>query len=208
MNRFFSAKGMALVLLVAVMSLLLAACAGADGSSGAQGPKGDQGDQGQQGGQGDTGRDGPTGRNGADGGDGKNGKAGADGKDGKNGTNGKAGSNGSNGSNGADGRPGAPGPQGEAGWSNIDLASMSATADSAISITAYLTGWSDGEVVSVQLVSPDGSTADLEGATTPGSGVSTVTLTHAGVAAGVYSVEATGSSGGKASAALVVSAGK
>ena len=68
MNRFFSAKGMALVLLVAIMSLLLAACSdGADGAPGAQGPKGDQGDQGQQGDRGDTGRDGPTGRNGADG---------------------------------------------------------------------------------------------------------------------------------------------
>ena len=89
-----------------------------------------------------------------------------------------------------------------------DLASMSATADSALSITAYLTGWEASEVVTIQLVSPDGSSADLEGATAPDSGVATVTLTHAGVAAGVYSIEATGSSGGKASAALVVSAGK
>ena len=203
MNRFFSAKGMALVLLVAIMSLLLAACSdGADGAAGAQGPKGDQGDQGQQGDRGDTGRDGPTGRNGADGKDGKNGKAGADGKDGSAGKAGKAGKDGS------DGRPGAPGPQGETGHSNIDLASMSATADSALSITAYLTGWEASEVVTIQLVSPDGSSADLEGATAPDSGVATVTLTHAGVAAGVYSIEATGSSGGKASAALVVSAGK
>jgi hypothetical protein len=190
MNRFFSAKGMALVLLVAVMSLLLAACAGADGSSGAQGPKGDQGDQGQQGDRGDTGRDGPTGRNGADGGDGGDGGDGSDGKDGE------------------DGRPGDPGPTGEPGWSNIDLSSMNVTANSAISITAYLTGWEPNEVVSIELVFPDGSTANLEGATVPSSGNASVSLTHAGGAAGVYSIEATGNSGGKASAALVVGAGK
>jgi hypothetical protein len=59
MNRFFSAKNMALLLVVTTMAMLLAAC------SGDVGPKGDKGDPGAQGVAGEVGPRGPAGATGA-----------------------------------------------------------------------------------------------------------------------------------------------
>jgi hypothetical protein len=69
MNRFFTAKNMALILVVTIMAMLLAACAGDQGPKGDKGDPGAQGEQGEQGPQGvkgdkgdkgDQGEPGPT----------------------------------------------------------------------------------------------------------------------------------------------------
>ena len=88
MNRFLRAKPIALVLLLAIMSMLVAACAGDEGPAGAQGDTGSAGAAGEAGPQGPAGDAGSAGSAGA------------------------AGSTGAAGSDGPAGPPGPPGPGG------------------------------------------------------------------------------------------------
>ena len=85
---------------------------------------------------------------------------------------------------------------------------MSVAADAALNLTAYATGWEAGEQVDIELIFPDGTPLPWVSGTASSAGVASMTLTHAGLAAGVYSVQATGDKGGKASAALVSAAPK
>ena len=191
MNRFFTAKHMALILLLMVMSLLAAACSGNDGARGPAGPAGSGGAAGP---------------------------AGADGSDGAAGLRGAAGSNGSAGSAGADGAAGGPGPSGPPGnpgvrgpsgadgestTAGVSLSSQGVSAGGAVDVAAYLTGFASGESITVTLMFPDGSSSAVGTATAGSSGIASVSVTSSGLDAGVYGVVAEGNLGGKASAALV-----
>ena len=95
MNRFFRAKPIALVLLFAIMSMLVAACAGDDGPAGAKGDSGTAGAAGEAGPQGQAGDTGPAGAAGS------------------------AGSAGRAGSAGPTGAPGPPGPGGSGSTAGV-----------------------------------------------------------------------------------------
>lgn len=176
MNRF-SLKSMSLVLLVTIFSLLLAACSGADGI------------------------DGTNGQDGADGAAGAQGPAGADGADGSNGADG---SDGAPGAPGAPGIPGVPGVDGDSSTAGVELVRNNFAADLPVSTTAALTGFEEGEQVAVELLAGDGSSTSLGSATANAGGMASVDVRHDGLAAGMYSIEAVGDGGGKASAALFV----
>ena len=158
MNRFFSSKGIALIVLVTILSMLVA-CRGSDGSAGPAGPAG------------------------------KDGAAGAAGADGK---------------AGLPGAPGSPGAAGDTTHSNISVSPNNVADNVAISATATLTGFGSGETVDVTLVFGDGTSVAWGSGTASAGGIATVALAHDGLAAGTYAVHATGSNGGKASAALTV----
>ena len=189
MNRLFTGKRTALFLLLTITALLAAACsgdAGDRGPAGAAGPAGADGAPGAAGAAGDRGPTGPTGPAGA---------AGA------------AGSAGADGAAGAVGKPGDPGPRGVAGESThaaVALSAWTVEANAAVDITAYLTGFDADETIFVDIQFPaDGGTLALGRVTTDASGTATFNVTHAGLAAGLHAVLATGGKGGKDSAALV-----
>ncbi len=179
MNRFFSSKGIALIVLVTILSLLVA-CSGADGSAGPAGP---------------AGKDGAPGAAGAAGPVGPAGAAGPAGPAGKDGADGKA---------GIPGAPGAPGAAGDSTHSGISVSPNNVADNVAIAATATLTGFGSGETVDVSLVFSDGTSVAWGSATASAGGIATVALTHTGLASGTYAVHATGSAGGKASTALTV----
>ena len=204
MNRFFTTQRMALILLLTVVSLLAAACSGADGApgnDGQQGPPGAAGPAGEQGAQGTAGQRGPAGSDGSDG------AAGAKGDTGARGPTGPTGPTGADGADGATGATGATGPagsDGESTHSNVQLSSTYVEPNVALTIVAYLTGWADGEGVSLSLVSgEDGSTTAWGSGAADATGMAMVELTHDGLGSGFYSVLATGTGGGKASDVLV-----
>ena len=179
MNRF-SLKSMSLVLLVAIFGLLLAACTGPDGAAGA---KGDAGPVGPAGPQGPAGPAGPAGADGADGADGENGAPGAP---------------------GAPGIPGVPGVDGDSSTAGVMLVRNNFAADLPVSTTAALTGFEEGEQIAVELIAEDGSSTSLGSATANAGGMGSADVRHDGLAAGMYSIEAVGDGGGKASTALFV----
>ena len=72
--------------------------------------------------------------------------------------------------------------------------------------TAIGTGWSDGESVSVELVSPDGSSSMVGTATAASSGIWQLPISTGSLSNGVYAVVGSGDKGGNGSAALVVGA--
>ena len=204
MNRFFTTQRMALILLLTVVSLLAAACSGADGApgnDGQQGPPGAAGPAGEQGAQGTAGQRGPAGSDGSDG------AAGAKGDTGARGPTGPTGPTGADGADGATGATGATGPagsDGESTHSNVQLSSTYVEPNVALTIVAYLTGWADGEGVSLSLVSgEDGSTTAWGSGAADATGMAMIELTHDGLGSGFYSVLATGTGGGKASDVLV-----
>lgn len=179
MNRF-SLKSMSLVLFLAIFGLLLASCAGAEGPAGPQGPAGPGGAAGPQG---------PAGPAGAAGGDGADGNDGADGAPG---------------APGAPGIPGVPGVNGDSSHGNVFLVRVNFAADLSISTTAILTGFSSGADVAVVLKADDGSESTIGMATASAGGIASIDVRHDGLATGTYSVEATGSGGGKASYPIIV----
>ena len=175
MNRFFSSKGIALIVLVTILSLLVAC--GADGSTGPAV---------------DCVKDGALGAGGAAGAAGAAGPAGPAGPAGKDG---KA---------GVPGAPGAPGAAGDTTHSGISVSPNNVADNVAITATATLTGFGSGETVDVTLVFSDGTSVAWGSATASAGGIATVALTHTGLASGIYAVHATGNDGGKASTALTV----
>ena len=207
MNRFFTTQRMALILLLTVVSLLAAACSGADGApgnDGQQGPPGAAGPAGEQGAQGTAGPRGPAGSDGADGAAGAKGDTGARGPTGPTGPTGADGADGADGATGATGATGPAGSDGESTHSNVQLSSTYVEPNVALTIVAYLTGWADGEGVSLSLVSgEDGSTTAWGSGAADATGMAMVELTHDGLGSGFYSVLATGTGGGKASDVLV-----
>ena len=204
MNRFFTTQRMALILLLTVVSLLAAACSGADGApgnDGQQGPPGAAGPAGEQGAQGTAGPRGPAGSDGSDGAAGAKGDTGARGPTGPTGPTGRTGADGATGATGATGPAGS---DGESTHSNVQLSSTYVEPNVALTIVAYLTGWADGEGVSLSLVSgEDGSTTAWGSGAADATGMAMVELTHDGLGSGFYSVLATGAGGGKASDVLV-----
>ena len=178
MNRF-SLKSMSLVLLLAIFGLMLAAC-------GSEGPAGPQGSAG------------PTGGDGAQGPAGSAGAGGAAGEDGEDG------SDGAPGAPGAPGIPGVPGVDGDSSTAGVALVRNNFAADLPVSTTAALTGFEEGEQVAVELIAEDGSSTSLGSATANAGGMASVDVRHDGLAAGMYSIEAVGDGGGKASTALFV----
>lgn len=179
MNRF-SLKSMSLVLFLAIFGLLLASCAGAEGPAGPQGPAGPAG---AAGGQGPAGPAGPAGADGADGNDGADGAPGAP---------------------GAPGIPGVPGVDGDSSTAGVTLVRVNFAADLPIAEMVYLSGFGAGENVDVHLVAGDGSRSSLGMATANDGGMGSVDLRHDGLGEGMYSVEAIGDGGGKASAVFFV----
>ena len=105
------------------------------------------------------------------------------------------------------GKPGDPGPRGVTGESThaaVALSAWTVAANAAVDITAYLTGFDADETIFVDLQFPtDGTTLALGRVTTDASGTATFNVTHAGLAAGLHAVLATGGKGGKGSAALI-----
>ena len=176
MNRF-SLKSMSLVLLVAIFGLLLVACSGPEGPAGPAGAAGAAGAAGPEG---------PAGADGADG------AAGADGADG------------APGAPGAPGIPGVPGVDGDSSTAGVTLVRNNFAANLPVSTTAALTGFEPDESVSVTLMAGDGTSTTMGSATADAGGMASVDIRHDGLAAGMYSVEAVGDGGGKASDALFV----
>ncbi len=176
MNRF-SLKSMSLVLLVAIFGLVLAACEGPAGPAGSTGAAGAAGPAGPQG---------PAGAAGGDGADG------ADGSDG------------APGAPGAPGIPGVPGVDGDSSTAGVTLVRNTFSADLPVSTTAALTGFEPDESIAVTLMAGDGSSTSLGSATADAGGMGSVDVRHDGLAAGMYSIEAVGDGGGKASTALFV----
>lgn len=78
------------------------------------------------------------------------------------------------------------------------------SADLPVSTTAALTGFEPDESVAVTLMAGDGSSTSLGSATADAGGMGSVDVRHDGLAAGMYSIEAVGDGGGKASTALFV----
>jgi hypothetical protein len=78
------------------------------------------------------------------------------------------------------------------------------SADLPVSTAAALTGFEPDESISVTLMAEDGSSTSLVSATANAGGMGSVDVRHDGLAAGMYSIEAVGDAGGKASAALFV----
>ena len=111
---------------------------------------------------------------------------------------------GADGATGATGATGPAGSDGESTHSNVQLSSTYVEPNVALTIVAYLTGWADGEGVSLSLVSgEDGSTTAWGSGAADATGMAMVELTHDGLGSGFYSVLATGAGGGKASDVLV-----
>lgn len=177
MTKLLRSRGLVLLTLASALLLVVAACSGGDGLQGESGPQGEQGPEGEQG---------PQGEQGA------RGEAGVPGPP------------------GVPGQPGQPGPEGPAGqgestWSAITLADFTHFTRTPIATSAYLTGWEASEEITVVLVSPDATEQDVATATADASGAATVPIIEAELTAGLYTVQATGDQGGKASAPLLVS---
>jgi len=190
MNRFFTAKHMALILLVTIMSMLLAACTGDAGAVGNTGPAGAPGAGGAEG---PAGPQGPAGARGKAG-SGDDGKAGADGADGK------AGARGATGGKGATGAPGQPGADGESTTAGVTVSPNSVAAGTASDVSVWLTGFGATESITVTLTAPDGSTSDQTA--TAANGIASVSISPTLLSKGLHSVSATGGAGSRASAAL------
>jgi hypothetical protein len=193
MNRFFTAKHMALILLVTIMSMLLAACAGDAGAVGNTGPAGAPGAGGAEG---PAGPQGPAGARGKAG-SGDDGKAGADGASGASGARGASGATGAKGGTGA---PGQPGADGESTTAGVTVSPNSIAAGSAADVSVWLTGFGATESITVTLTAPDGSTSDQTA--TAANGIASVSISPTLLSKGLHSVSATGSAGSRASAAL------
>jgi collagen type VII alpha len=187
------------------VSLLAAACSGEDGLKGDPGAKGDTGATGPAGADGATGPTGSSGSNGSDGGDGSDGSNGSNGSAGAAGATGATGATGGTGGTGAPGSPGPSGVDGDSTHANIALSSMQVEPDTAVDLTGYLTGFESGETIVINLIDSDGGATLWGDGTAGASGAMMAELTHAGLDAGLYSVEVTGGDGGKASTALVSS---
>lgn len=176
MNRFFTAKRMALILTLTIMSLLVAACAGdagLDGATGPAGPAGADGAAGPAGPQGPTGPAGPAGADGADGAPGARGPAG----------------------------PAGPfGADGESTTAGVTLSSNSVAQGTAADISVWLTGFTPTESITVTVTAPDGSTT--VSTATAVNGLATVMISPTALGKGLHGVSAEGSGGSKASAAL------
>jgi hypothetical protein len=178
-----------MVMLLTVVLLLVAACSGDPGAVGPDGP---------------AGTDGTAGAAGVDGSNGSNGEDGDDGEPGLPGPPGPPGGNGVAGPPGPPGAPGEPGPQGDALWAGITLSENTLTTVDVLFLDAYLTGFDIAETVTVELINPDGSATGMGSVDASSAGIATIKITGSTLAAGVYAVQATGSSGGKASTALIV----
>jgi hypothetical protein len=91
---------------------------------------------------------------------------------------------------------------GDTTFAGVSILSAGVSAGSALDVTVYLTGFADGESITVTLIFPDGSGVDIGTATGSSAGIAEVTLTQT-LAAGVYAIEAEGNRGGLASTVLV-----
>ena len=185
MNRFFTAKRLALFATLTIMSLLVAACAGDPGADGRTGPAGAAGAAGADGPQGAAGDRGPTGLRGPAG---VAGPAGADGAKGAAGARGPA------------GPAGAFGADGESTTAGVTVSPNSVAAGTAADVSVWLTGFGPTETITVTLVAPDGSTSVQTA--TASNGLATVSISPTALSTGLHGVTAEGDAGSKASAAL------
>ena len=86
----------------------------------------------------------------------------------------------------------------------VELARNNFSADLPISTTAVLSGFLDGEQITVSLMAEDGSEVHVGTATAKEGGLASVDIRHDGLPPAMYAVFATGDHGSKAHTALFV----
>ena len=204
MRTRFGSRGLILALVMSALVTALIACTGPQGppgDAGSAGPAGPTGSAGPQGDAGPAGDDGIAGPPGSPGSTGPAGPPGAQGDTGAAGSRGSSGSSGSQGPAGSTGPPGPPGPGGP---------SIALTASSIVpggdTVTVWGAGFTDGEAVSVVVVSAlAGHDLNVVGGEANSSGAFSLSDSlH--LPAGVYTIRATGDSGSVAVAPLLVAA--